>query len=248
MDIIDIIDFKTEYQNNLGMEKNLKFGLEIEMEDIKRKNLVNQIDDSVWNLHGDSSLKMFKNAEVSSKPFYDKKWSYDQIKKICNKLKELNVNVDRNASLQIHYDIEILNDSVDNLICFYKLWSIYENIIYHYSYGETTRIRNTIYKYSNMVTNLFYKANNKGIIENKYDILFEEGKIVKDLLNYSKIVGSLKLYGFSFRYNQIFSIQSLKTIEIRTMNATLDPLLIQNYLKFFYMLLNSCNRVDKDYI
>ena len=139
----------------------------------------------IWNLKTDQTLRKFNNVEFSSIPFIDSNITYKSINIICELLKSKNADVDGNSSLQIHYDAKIFNDDIKSLINFYKMWSIYENIIYRYSYGPTFRIRKTLDRYSGMVSQVFYDANTRGVLPNNYDVQFDNGQIRKDLLNYS---------------------------------------------------------------
>ena len=243
-----MVDNKEIY-NPIGIDKNIKFGLEIEAENIKKNKIKGKYDERVWKAKTDPSLKVFNNVELSSIPFTDIKAAYKSINSVCHVLEKNDANVDENSSLQIHIDATIFNDDVNNLINFYKMWCIFENIIYRYSYGKDLRIRKTLQDYSAMIGQIFYDADSKGILFNNYDVQFTNGKMDKEIVNYSMIVGSLKRYGFSFRYYKNFGIPSLKTIEFRTMNGTLDIMLIKNYLKFFYSFLKyCCNTPDIEYI
>lgn len=216
-------------KDKLGFKKQITFGIEIEVEDIyplhiRRKGMNDKILKK-WNYHFDDSLVKDYSIELSSPIFKDQKNSYEAIKKMCEFLKSENANPNRNSSMQIQFSANIFEDSYDNLKNFYKMWVIYEHIIYRLSYGISNKPRGNIVRYATPIA--IY-------LKNKMDTITYDD----NLINLSRIIGNNKKYAISFRYKEQDNTIKLKTIEIRTINGTIDPILIQNYIEFFYHFIN----------
>jgi len=241
MDIYDlkIDEIKPNLKKKLELKKGTTFGVEIEAEDIDPNKIIKMSKNSTlnnWQFKDDRSLKYGCSIELASPIFEDTKESYLDIKKACKLLKQENANVSENSSLQIHFGIQIFNNNFVNLEEFYKLWTIFEHIIYRYSYGENKKARKEILEYARPIS--IY-------LKNK----LEETKN-KDMLNLSRIIGAEKKNAISFRYKEEENQIKINTIEIRTINGTLDHILIQNYIYFFYKLINyvTLSKYEKDKI
>ena len=124
----------------------------------------------------------------------------------------------KRTSTHIHIDQGILGNDTKNWLNFIKLWIIYEEIIYRFCYGEYSTSRPNIIKYSYPV----------------------RAKYLNDIKNYGldkcedldTLIIRLKkgkYYGINFmNTNTSYSNHQKNTIEFRTLNGTLEPIIIQN--------------------
>ena len=243
-------NFKPYYKKKVGINPNIKFGLEIECENIylhRIKKALNLLK-STWEYQFDMSLDN-TGIEVSSPICIDEKKTYISLREICIMLRELKGDPSRNSAFQIHYDINIFKNDYKNLEYFYKLWSIYEKEIYRYSYGDSLYPRKNIYNYANMCGNYINQILKSKLYECYIDY-DSNNRLVKNINNYSLILINNHRYGLSFRYNDYVGLNIPKTIEIRPTNGTIDAIMIQGYIKFFYQLLTcpTRNNFDKELI
>ena len=233
------------YKDKLDIDDNITFGLEIEFEDVYMYQIKKALRDKsyFWKVYYDYSLKD-NGGEVVTPVLKNTKKAYIDIKNVCEILKSIDVNPDKNAAFQIHYGADIFKRDYKNLLRFYKMWCIYENIIYKYSYGKQGVPREPIYRYADMCGRKIYTLlkYSEHIPLAKY----KDGKFVESFDNYTILLGNNRSYGLSFRYDNYKEFSDVKTIEIRTMNGTIDEVLIQNYIKFFYELLSYPTKEEYD--
>lgn len=251
----NINEYNIQYKDNIGIPHSQNFGIEIETEEMKitkfKKELKKHERLSKWQTKRDSSLYL-SGLEIVSPILIDEKKTWNMLKELCELLKEYKANPNRNSSLQIHYDAKIFSYYWQYLDNFYKLWSIYENVIYKYCYGVKGKPRSNITKYADMSAKKILRAK-KGCeyYYEGYNLLYDKnGVLEENILNYSRIFGNIKTNSFSFRYN-IFEDELVpRTIELRPINGTIDEVLIQSYIKFFYKFINYCcsENFDSEFI
>lgn len=199
------------YRNMLTIPKNVKFGLELEMEDVKYDDILRLITrqfGSSWKVKDDRSLKMDCNSEIAIPPLYNKKETWQSLKKLSKLLDAVRPTYD-NCSLQINFDGELLPEDKDK-IKFLKLFAVYEDIIYRFSMGYDSDYRESITQYAYPIMLTMKAYDNEGLLE---------------------LLSNQKRYGINFKTDNI------DLIEFRTPNASNNPITWQNYITFFYYLI-----------
>lgn len=235
-----INDHKIDYRNNLGFPDNVTFGIEIETVGMKTRKLSEMLHtERKWKIAPDKSIK-FAGAEVISPILFDRPYYWQEIYKICEELKELDLTTNYQTAGHIHIGADgIIARDPEKLKKILKAWNAYENIIYRFSAGKWSHLRRgAIHKYAKP-TALEYR--NDLFKKDKELLTYRELLSVAYLRRYSGL--NLKnLYdylraSYCQAYLEAFlncDSASLKnTIEVRTPNATIDPLVWQNNVNFF---------------
>ena len=125
-------------------------------------------------------------------------------------------------------------------------WSVYENIIYRFSYGEylTHRLKTNIYAkpaakfFDEGLVNIQGKLNDK-----LYKVLYH-------IYPFSSKIDNLKTYSLSYWhmlcdanyeiYEDYNKVNRYCTIEYRCSNGTFDEIVWQNYINFFVKMMVYC--------
>ena len=205
----------------LTIPKNIKFGLELELDRIDPDlvyKLVKKDFGEKWIIKEDRSLTKGENAEIVPPVFTNNKDTWLLLKKLGLLLEKLNPNYD-NCSFQINFDENFLPTEEDK-IRFLKLCAMYEDIIYRFSQGEDGEYRDTLeihaYPIINTLKSLSY---------------FDDDFILESFYN-------------NKRYGVALKNETKNLIEFRTPNMTSNPILWQNYITFFYYLLEFASKKD----
>lgn len=140
-----------DYRYNLGLDKALTFGVEIEYEGFyygKTEKFLNQNLNN-WKSKVDNSL--FFGGEVTSPIMNDDKKFWLELKTICEYLKKHYVRVHYNTASHVHIGASLLNNNPNLWIMFLKLYTCYEHILYRFGYGECINERKLLITYSKFI-------------------------------------------------------------------------------------------------
>ena len=143
-----IDDFYMELRESLGLSNDTTFGVEIEFEESNNVEIAKWLEVNhltSWYLHDDISLK--RGGEVTSNILYDTKETYEELNTVCSIIKKQAKSLN-NAGGHIHIGSQIINRDSKNLLNLLKLWAVYENIIFRFSYGEYLTGRRNIDHYA----------------------------------------------------------------------------------------------------
>lgn len=232
--------YKINMRDSLGLSNNIKFGIEIEAEGKKLKELL--INPEYRQEHLNSKILMqyqdyFKEAGVSSYNFErcpwilkdditvksgaeihspiltDTKKNWNELKQICEFLKSLNSFPTDNTAIHTHFNEKSFIEDIYDLYNLIKLYSAYEGVLYKFGTGEFLNFRNRLYTYAAPVAKDFHNA--------FQGIYFREP-------DYKKFLRKM-----NFSYNSGLRLRNLQnddkeTIEFRFANSTLSPEIIQN--------------------
>ena len=258
----ELLEINLEYKDKINIPDN-PFGIEIEFADALYTFVGNELKKEVyyedtneywpntkkkeekfetWRLVKDATVQKrikfetFTGGEINSPILKNNKKSWQELKQICEFLRNINdISINENCALHIHTDKKILStiEEIKNLL---KLWIVYEDIIYKFSYGETNTPRKLIYGYAKPY------GQEKNILEliNK----LEKAETLEDLMK------SI-YYERKFGLNIVNLIRHHKTtIEKRTSNSTFNEKIIQNDVRFTLNLINYAKEenFDKEFI
>lgn len=199
------------YRNMLTIPRNIKFGLELELEDVtydEIDRLITRQFGNSWKVKEDRSLKKDKNAEIAIPPLYNDKQTWISLKKLAKVLDHVRPTYE-NCSFQINFDGSLFPEDKYK-IKFIKLFAVYEDIIYRFSMGNNSDYRESIDTYAYPIMLAMKAYDGDGLIE---------------------LLSNQKRYGINFK------TRNLDLIEFRTPNASSDPITWQNYITFFYYLI-----------
>jgi hypothetical protein len=218
------------YKANLGLPKDLTFGLEFEVKGIslnsmgnlfeskklldelfKRQNL--DFDLSRWKAKADCTVK--GGLELTSPVLKDTKNDWEEIKQVSSLLKSLGAYADEDCGGHIHIGANILGTNQKAYEKFFKICSSCEDVIYKMSNPPGDKLRNSIYKQAAPTKPIVDEIIQKGYINisSKEDVI--------DLANiYSdSYIENLTSAGRGKLFNlENISKNGINTIEFRQFN------------------------------
>ena len=236
--------YKLEFRENLGLNKKIKFGIEIEAEGEELKKLLTNpsyrkgnlniellshykdyfkevglnsydYEKCPWILKTDDSVK--EGAEIHSPILSDTKENWENLKTICEFLKSINAVSTDKTSTHIHFNGQSYLKDAHDLDSLIKLYSVYENVLYLFGTGEFINFRSNIYKYATPVANDFQNTF-QGMTFRTLDY-----KKILNLVDYAYYRG-LRLINLNYEEG------GKDTFEFRFANGTLSPVIIQNLI------------------
>lgn len=232
MDLQDLLyyieNYYLELRNCLGFEDYITFGLELEFENAMRNRIENKLNEyqlaNTWELKSDGSLT--NGAEINSPILKDKRDSWFNLKKVCSIINE-NATIGTNSGGHIHIGTQIIGGKTDSWLNFIKLWSVYENIIYRFVYGDFLNARPSMSRYAEPMTKDFW---------NDYQKLKDYGQL--EMRNIINRIAHRRYQAVNFNNVSDFNNMSKKnTIEFRCPNSTIDPVIWQNNVNLFVNIL-----------
>ena len=240
-DLLYYIDnYYLELRNRLGFDNCITFGLEIEFENAKINHIVNELNEkplnNTWQIKPDGSLN--EGAEINSPILNDTSDSWNNLKTVCSIVNK-EASIGSSSGGHIHVGTQVIGGEIESWLNFIKLWSVYENIIYRFAYGEFLTARPSIVKYAPPMSNWLWKN-----CENFKKSGTSLDEIIKSI-SYGRYQ-ALNFYNVSDFNNERYK----NTIEFRCPNGTIDPIIWQNNVNLFVnMLLYSKNsRYNDDII
>ncbi len=214
-------------REKLSFDEIYTYGTEIELENVKAKlvkDSLSKYESLEWALKKDYSLH--KGIEIVSPVLYDNENCWKELQDVCESTKKI-AFVDKNCGAHVHIGAHILGCDTKAWLNFIKLWSVYENIIFRFAYGEFLNYRDNIIEYAQPIS--------KGLwLDYKYlKIKNADLKEVLDTIQYGKY------YAVNFNHVKQEYCDQVKegnTIEIRCGNGTQNAIIWQNYINFLLAL------------
>lgn len=233
------IEFAQAEYNKVAIELNRIFKYDLQ----KKFETITKEDYSIWRLkndgsvqtHGTKDLFIKLGGEVTTPIMNNRKKDWKELKTVCEMLKNIeNIRINGRCSTHIHTDKEIYKNIKEykNLL---KLWMIYEDIIYRFSYGETDTPRELTTRYAKPSSYLIHE------ILKPLEVVETEYELVKLM----KMVGMERKMGLNLT-NITGQYSKKETIEVRTYNGTLNEKIIQNNILFNENLLNYAKEENFD--
>lgn len=223
-----IENYYLELRNRLGFEGYITFGLELEFEYAMQARIENKLKEmslaSTWRLKDDGSL--YAGAEINSPILKDTKNAWIHLKKVCSAVDE-NAKIWIHSGGHIHIGTQVIGGKTESWLNFIKLWSVYENIIYRFSYGNFLTARRSMNEYAKPMTMTFWQD-----YQELRDLDQLDTKTIISELSHQKeqAVNFLNVSHFNNRSDK-------NTIEFRCPNGTLDPIIWQNNVNLFVNML-----------
>lgn len=241
-DLLDLIiligDYEMQLRNNLGVDKDITFGVEIECENASEEEIKNEMClsflDYDWNVVHDGSLQ--NGLEVVSPVLKDYDDNWLNLNKVCNILK-MNAEIGEYSGGHVHIGAHILGDDRDKWLNFIKIWAIYENIIFRFTYGDFVTSRPIIKQYAKPLSKTLWKDYVKSL------------KVGYDLKDIIELVSHDRYQAINFDNIDVDEINKYNldnTIEFRCPNGTLNSVIWQNNVNIFIKLLCYCKSSNFD--
>lgn len=242
-----INQYYLEFRQSLGFDEKVTYGFELEFENPQLENIKNGLIknflDYRWYIKKDKSLDA--GAEIATPILFDRKKDWDEFCLVCDILKNNSI-IKQTCSGHIHIGTQVLGDSNSAWQNFLLLWAVYENIIFRFTAGEYINPRPFVTTYA------------ASVLTNFIDVFFTYNWEKK--LNLPNLRRALGYQGYSFDHyqainlsyaaNHQFDYEEHNTIEFRTPNGTLEPIIWQNNLNLFLALIRyaKSTKFDEDTI
>ncbi len=220
-------DYLINYRYNIGIRTYSSFGIELEFEAAQKgiigKYLSDNFGSNEWNLKSDLSL--FFGAEISSPILFDKTSDWNDLASVCNFVSNYG-EIDKSCGGHVHIGAHLLGNNAQNWLNFMLLWSVYENVLYRFSFNEYLKARPNAIKYAKPVADLFwqnyvYCTKDKTSLDGCLDRVSKERNQAVNFLNAYK------------HLDNIGCIAAFNTVEFRGPNGTFVPALWQNKINTF---------------
>ena len=240
LNVINLLNNDLELRDTIDLNDNITFGLELEFENIPESNYLEVLDiikkrliDTNWISKYDGTLNY--GVEINSPALHDNKESWIFLNDLLGFLKQY-VSVDSKSGGHIHIGTQILGDNKDAWLHLLKLWSIYENVIYRFTYGDYLTGRKGILEYAMPMMHEFYKY---------YDILKKSD--IETIISFLKKTRRYQAINFiNIKEDDLNKILYKNTIEFRSPNSSLNAIVWQNNVNLFTKMLLYCKKSDFD--
>lgn len=235
-----------EYRERLNISKDITFGMEIELEHFKGTIAdlwpfecgVNKIvGNKDWTIKNDITLIF--GRELATQVYTDKKKTWKDIESVCNYASGY-LEVGEHCAGHINIGCQILSNDAIYWYRLLKMWSIYENVIYRFSYGEYLTYFPYITNGSKPIAKLILDR-----LDYLESLSYGHARdLIIKAIPWKDSSGFLKKNGISFyKLWDSFDYSEYEydnVIEVRSPISTLDPVVWQNYVNFFVHLFLYC--------
>ena len=246
-----------ELRDKLNISKDITFGLEIEFEKAYRDIIDDKIDSLFslkgWKVEDDGSLS--NGGEAISPKLIDSEDTWIDLNHVCDIIDRNSLAMD-NTGGHIHIGMHIIGNNPQYWANFVKLWMTYENVIFRFLYGEYISPRRGILEQARPISSDLIKdlgrINDRAKKINAYQMfkVLDAGENFKErrkrAVNFTN-VSELE----SYQYNMIIDDNNIKnTIEFRSPNGTLNPIIWQNNVNLLVHLFMHAksNKFNEDII
>ena len=246
--------YKISLRDRLALDPNVTFGLEFEFGTDKPS----KVESSVKSLNYrwlmekrlNGSWYDFKKEtsstdgyEISTPILTDSVETWKQVQEICSLIENDKCRIDERDAGHIHFGTQIIGNNPDQWLAFFRLYCLYENIIYRFSYGEFEKERSYVNSYAKPLAKEYTYRLAKlddAIITPSVRKIFNSlpGEYKKNAIQFYKVSEG----GTSFERN--------RTFEFRMPNASTNPVIWQNNVNFFAHFVSSVKseNIDLDLI
>lgn len=224
-----INNYYLKLRSTLGEKEqsSVTFGLEIECEYANVSRILNKITKSKlcsWIVKSDLSLQ--SGAEINSPILYDTISTWDELKKVCNILNQY-AKIGSYSGGHIHIGAQFLGNKSSSWLNFIKLWSVYENVIYRFVYGNYLTPRLSMLCFARPIGEKFF---------DDYKVLSKLNDI--DILTITNYVSQSRNQAVNFcNVCDPLKLKDGNTIEFRCPNGTFSPVIWQNNVNLFINML-----------
>lgn len=248
-DYLNDIDFK--YRSKLNVLEDTPFGLELQFNTyrgidlkhyIKQYNKKHTFDKKIINYNDDEIIHQKTNDnicfDVKLPVLKNNEGDFNLLKEICDSLDLINNHNMSKKGMHLHTNLSILEENNDDLILFLKIITLYEHVLFRFSYGNDLNSNIDLDNYSREISRKIYDyIKNEECSEDFYS----------NIANLRKIL-NCKSYALNFHESD--NNVKKDTIEFRNFNSTTDSVIVQNNINLVFNLFNSVknNELDRDYI
>lgn len=224
--IILIDDYYIKLRDRLGFTSCVTFGLELEFECIMERKIKRRLKEAFlgneWVIEPDDC-----QTEIDSPILRDTEFSWESLNKVCSIVEPLG-SVGKNSGGHVHIGTQVLGAKKNSWLNFIKMWSVYENIIYRFSYGSFLTARPSLKEYAEPMAKVLWNdyvqlKRNRSSLE---AIILQISHKRYQAINFGNV-----------SINYCGSFENNNTIEFRCPNGSLDAAIWQNNVNLFVKML-----------
>lgn len=243
--LVETENYLLEYREKLDLPNNVTFGIEIEYENVFKKMVDKFVKNNLkkWKSINDDSLSF--GGEITSPIMVDEIEYWQDLKIVCEYLSKKRANTSNNAGGHIHIGTCILGKDIDAWKNFLKLYTIYENVIFRFVYGDKISSRKKMLKYAPPIADSIYNAIPS---IDRANSLFDIALLAKKNTLLTSKYAALSFFHVNFNNPENNNMKN--TLEFRSPNATTNAVIWQNNINVFTkMLVASKDKVmDEDFL
>lgn len=242
-----LLNLNVEYRKLLDLDNSLVFGMDLEYICKNIKEIEKTVKDinNTYYMHSDkfkliynhvlfNILRQDNYVSLNTPVFTDSNIFYESLKDMLFELDNSCVEISNNKGLHIHTDLSYFEEDTNLLHLFLKLFTVYENVLYRFGYGDADFSSNNTMLFSKPSSNLLHEyLSRKNLSTDYYQNINELKKI-------------LICKGYSINFHEIDKNVKNETIEFRFFNNTFNPIIIQNYISLIGNLFSSIKGNDID--
>lgn len=243
--LFNLKNYILTYRNILSLDTNITFGVEIEFENCSMldvKHIFNEYNIDNWIVKKEPSI--ISGGEINSPILRDSINTWNDLKKVCNILKESGARITENCGGHIHIGSNILGNDINNWMNFIKVIIAFEKILFRFGYGENNKERHAIRKYaypiSYLLKELLILSNTdfNNMTTNEFLELIKSKVSKRSAVNFNKV------------HINTLHYPKNNTIEFRFPNGTIEEVIWQNNINTFTKVLLAIknNKIDMDLV
>lgn len=228
--LFQLKDYQIEYKDELNIDNNITFGIEIEYEGINESVVDDFINANYSDWESTSEQSISKGGEIISPILTDSKRIWKDIKDICTYLKNNNAITDNDAGAHLHIGSSILGENIKKWHTFLGLYTAFEDVLYKYSCGEQINMRKNVKVYAYPIA-----------IDLAY--IYKSIKATRNVKNLPLVLDvEHKFQGLNLKntdFDNPSKYGQKNTIEFRMPNGTKEEVIWQNNVNTFIHLLKA---------
>lgn len=234
-DILDLVILLKNYyltlRNSLNLSKKVSFGVELEFSSLNDEMIsfiINKMfSKEEWQLKNENTVK--DGLEIASDILIDTENSWQTLKQVCDVISPY-AKETPGAGAHVHIGAHVLGSNKIAWLNLMKLWSVYENIIFRFSYNEHLTARPLLFSYAPPIAKYLWED---------YQIAINNNYEMDDLISFITRKYS-KEHALTFSHVSLVNFSrktDRNTIEFRVPNGTLNPIIWQNNINLFAKML-----------
>jgi len=232
-EIIYLLDeFYIQLRNRIGIDNYITFGMELELENARAELIKDELrrifPNGEWMTKHDGTLH--NGIEINSPILMDTLKDWQNLNKVCE-ISEFLASVDTHSGGHIHIGTQALGSKKESWLNFLKMWSVYENVIYRFAYGDFLTARPSMQQYAKPRADNFWRC---------YKLYKSENPTLEAIIIY---LSSNRYQAVNFSNvvpESLDNCRKKNTIEFRCPNSSLNPAIWQNNVNLFVKMLCYC--------
>lgn len=220
-----------DYRQTIDLDKQITFGVEFEYEDIEKEKMDLFVLNNLKYYKSHIEKKIDFGGEVISPVLNDNLDTWNDIKLLCNYLKDNKATMDKDVGLHVHVSVNKLGSNIDYFKQFILLYTVYEDIIYRFSNMDRINARRNRIDVAYLISITLAQSYENIIKSTDYQEL-------KDILcKFSTRFQGLNINNVNFY--DITRNTYKNTLEFRMANGTYEEILCQNTVNLYTKMISS---------